>query len=342
MDKPMAHWLVHCRRAYIYAWDTQIDRISNLVPTFRHDQGGTAAYKTFGRKLFRYSALQDTGTRRRPFDMISEILIKVKATRPTPFHELMGRLAEGGQLLRLYTRNVDGLDTDMPSLARTEGGANRWPIAIPLHGRIDTLFCERCGNRQPFDRALFNNPTVSAECGGCKKFPIGTRSGRATNSVVPSQLRPRMLFYEDPLDLDDNLIIEAHKFALKQKVDTVLMVGTSLSTDVKSAREMVKTLCGPEGGKHKKTVWINPQPPPKDLKKLFDVVVLAGRATGPAVPSQIRPRICERCHNRQPFNRSLFDNATVSAKCSGCEKFPVHRGCLPRTICQNPPPSIRE
>ena len=207
--------------------------------------------------------------------MINEMRIKIKAAEPTPFHRLMGKFAEDGRLLRLYTQNVDGFDIDMPSLAKTEGGANRWPIAIPLHGRLDTLFCERCLQTYPFDRSLFQNETVTAQCDGCLKFPVRTRSGRTSAPARPSLLRPRMLFYDDLLDLDVDLIDAAFNFDMQQTVDTVLVVGTSLTSDVQGARNMVRRLCDPDCGGRKHTIWINPQPPPEDLETLFNIVILA-------------------------------------------------------------------
>jgi len=207
--------------------------------------------------------------------MIDEMGIKVKAAKPTPFHRLMGRLADAGWLLRLYTPNVDGLDTDMPSLAKIEGGANRWPIAIPLHGRLDTLFCGSCRQSYPFKRSLFKNETATAQCTGCLKFPIRTRSGRLSVLTKPSLLRPRMLFYDDPLDLDGELISAAFKFDLQQKVDSVLVVGTSLSREVQGVRKIVQCLCNPDRNGRRHTIWINPQPPPRDLEKFFSIVILA-------------------------------------------------------------------
>ncbi len=205
--------------------------------------------------------------------MIDEMRIKIKAAEPTPFHRMMGGLAKEGWLLRLYTQNVDGIDTDIPSLGKTEGGANKWPIAIPLHGRLDTLFCERCHNEQPFDRSLFENETATAQCEGCLKYPKRTRSGRTNAPAQPSLLRPRMLFYDDTIDLDGDLISKAIEFDKGQKVGTILVVGTSLSRDVPGSRNIVKALCDPDQGGH--TIWINPQLPPKDLERYFGIIILA-------------------------------------------------------------------
>jgi len=82
-----------------------------------------------------------------------------------------------------------------------------------------------------------------------------------------------MLFYDDTIDLDGDLINKAFEFDMGQKVDTVLVVGTSLSQDVPGSRDIVKALCDPDQGGH--TIWINPKLPPKDLERYFDVVILA-------------------------------------------------------------------
>lgn len=84
-----------------------------------------------------------------------------------------------------------------------------------------------------------------------------------------------MLFYDDPLDFDDTVIQGVSKFDMAQKVDTVLVVGTSLSKDVRGTRDLVQRLCSPRYGSPTHTVWINPQLPPKDLDGLFNIVILA-------------------------------------------------------------------
>ncbi|KAB5514949.1 DHS-like NAD/FAD-binding domain-containing protein, partial [Coniochaeta sp. 2T2.1] len=233
------------------------------IPAFRNCN--SSAYSSFGKELFHYSALRSPETRCKLYTMIDDLLRKIEIAKPTPFHHMMGRLASSGQLLRLYTQNVDAIDTDMPSLQAKIGGANKWPIAIALHGRLDKLICEVCRNEQPFKRSLFQNETVTAQCPGCQKHPITTRSGRKSAPGGPSLLRPRMLFYDDPLDLDDTGIEDVSRFDVAQKVDTVLVVGTSLSKDVRGTRDLVHRLCGFRQGSPRHTIWINPQLPPKDL-----------------------------------------------------------------------------
>ena len=41
---------------------------------------------------------------------------KAENAAPTQFHLLMAAIAEEGRLRRLYTQNIDGIDTSLPQL----------------------------------------------------------------------------------------------------------------------------------------------------------------------------------------------------------------------------------
>ncbi|OIW22210.1 hypothetical protein CONLIGDRAFT_675173 [Coniochaeta ligniaria NRRL 30616] len=110
----------------------------------------------------------------------------------------------------------------------------------PFHHIMGRLSSSVCRNEQPFRRSLFQNETATAQCPGCQKHPITTRSGRKNAPGGPSLLRSRILFYDDPLDFDDIGIEDVSGFDLAQKVDAVLVVGTRAR--MSEAREVVASV----------------------------------------------------------------------------------------------------
>jgi NAD-dependent SIR2 family protein deacetylase len=114
-----------------------------------------------GKDLFNVSALR-SATARVPFSkMVGELAHRSQSALPTPFHRLLQLLDSTGQLRRVYTQNVDCLESksgvsfgmpDHVTAARTRGGndiVHNIPRCIPLHGRIDMCHCTLCHQSYP-------------------------------------------------------------------------------------------------------------------------------------------------------------------------------------------------
>ena len=100
-----------------------MSNIVELVPDFHSFDGLFSSFqkahrlKLSGKELFNVSVYQDESTTSLFHEMVQSLSTMVKQAQPTEFHCLLARLAEEGQLLHLYTQNVDGIDVLLPPLA---------------------------------------------------------------------------------------------------------------------------------------------------------------------------------------------------------------------------------
>lgn len=89
--------------------------------------------------------------------MIRDLFQKTRQAEPTPFHDMLAVIAIEGRLQRLFTQNVDEIDTKLPSLATVipleEKGP--WPTTIQLHGGLDKMVCCLCGKVSDLEVEVF-------------------------------------------------------------------------------------------------------------------------------------------------------------------------------------------
>lgn len=205
--------------------------------------------------------------------MLREMSDLTRNAKPTPFHELLATLAEEGRLMRLYTQNIDGIDTALPPLA-TKVPLNRkgpWPKAIQLHGGLGKMECSKCKNLMEFDGSLFQGPEAPP-CPECEiTEQVRKVSGLRGHGV--GRLRPRMVLYNEH-NPDEEAIGAVSAADLKARPDAVIVVGTTLK--IPGVRRLVKELCSVtrdrRGGF---TAWINfdPEPTGIEFKDSWDMVV---------------------------------------------------------------------
>lgn len=83
---------------------------------------------------------------------------------PTPFHSMVDRISGENRLLRLYTQNIDCLDTSLPNLA-TKHPLNEepWPKTVQLHGTISSMICSKCGWTRDFDPSIFRSTSEDTD-----------------------------------------------------------------------------------------------------------------------------------------------------------------------------------
>ena len=103
--------------------------------------------------------------------MIAKLSELSVSAEPTPFHSLLRTLDQRGQLLRMYTQNIDaleekaGLSFGVPSYLdkprnkrpRLDDGASadispskyELPKCVPLHGTLQHMHCTRCSYSEP-------------------------------------------------------------------------------------------------------------------------------------------------------------------------------------------------
>ena len=205
--------------------------------------------------------------------MVRELSHLTQKAEPTLFHHMLATLAEEGRLLRLYSQNVDGIDTSLEPLA-TKVPLNMkgpWPKTVQLHGGLEKMVCTKCGHLSDFDGALFEGPEPPS-CKECEfKDTIRVAGGLRSHGI--GRLRPRMVLYNEH-NPDDEAIGAVCAADLKKGPDAVIVVGTSLK--VPGIRRLTKELLSVtrdrRGGF---TAWINHDPEPlgPDFKDCWDMVI---------------------------------------------------------------------
>ena len=254
--------------------------VSAGIPDFRSSHGlfrslrGEHKLKSSGKALFDASVYKDDDSTSNFHDMVRKLSKMAADAKPSRFHNLLARLAKEGRLLRLYTQNVDGLETMLPPL-KTQVPLNLkapWPRTIQLHGGLEKMNCQKCGWLSDFDSNLFEGP-VPPDCPICidRDLVRTTHAGKRSHGV--GKLRPRMVLYNES-NPDQDAIGNVTTADFRTRPDAVIVVGTSMK--IPTVRRIVHEMCSiVRDRKEGTTIWINPDPAPtgKDLENLWDLIV---------------------------------------------------------------------
>lgn len=206
--------------------------------------------------------------------MVRTLSQLVSDAKPTIFHEMLATLASENRLMRLYTQNVDGIDTSLKPLEtkvplETKGP---WPKTIQLHGSLEKMVCSKCNKLSPFEAALFSGPTPPLCIQCVENDQIRTDvAGKRSHGV--GRLRPRMVLYNES-NPDDEAIGAVVKADLLKRPDAVIVVGTSM--EIPGVKRIVREMCGiVRDRRDGVAIWINRGPPPigKEFEDCWDLVV---------------------------------------------------------------------
>lgn len=250
------------------------------VPDFRSSEGLFATLKDKhkikggGKSLFDASVYKDNKSTAEFHNMVRDLSRLTKEAKPTAFHHMLATIANEGRLMRLYSQNVDCLDTALEPLQTTIplNPKGPWPTTIQLHGGLGKMQCTLCNKVVKFDGSLFQGPEPPL-CTACQEHDhIRTAFGGKRSHGV-GRLRPRMVLYNE-YNPDEDAIGNVSQADLRKVPDAVIVVGTSLK--VPGVRRIVKELCLATRSKRDGfTAWINLDPVPlnPDMKGLWDLVV---------------------------------------------------------------------
>lgn len=197
-----------------------------------------------------------------------------RQANPTMFHHMIATIAEEGRLMRLYTQNVDGIDTSLEPLKTTIPLNSRgpWPKTIQLHGGLEKMVCTKCRALSDFDGSLFEG-SEPPSCKACEELDEirTTLAGKRSHGI--GRLRPRIVLYNE-YNPDEEAIGAVTTADLKSRPDAVIVVGTSLKVPgvKRIAREMCQVARGRKDGF---TAWINnaPEPVGPEFKDCWDLVI---------------------------------------------------------------------
>lgn len=206
--------------------------------------------------------------------MVRDLSSLTKEAKPTAFHHMLATLAHEGRLMRLYSQNVDCLDTSLKPLATTIPLEPKgpWPVTIQLHGGIDKMQCTKCNEISDFDGSLFEGSEAPL-CKECKETDLVRTQHAGKRSHGIGRLRPRMVLYNE-YNPDQDSIGKVCEADLRRVPDAVIVVGTSLK--IPGLKRIVRELCQATRAKRDGfTAWINLDPLPQtpDMKDLWDLEV---------------------------------------------------------------------
>lgn len=206
--------------------------------------------------------------------MVRELAHMTETAEPTPFHHMLASIANEGRLMRLYSQNVDCIDTKMPPLATNVplNAKGPWPTTVQLHGGLAKMVCSKCGQLENFDGSLFEGPEAPA-CSQCTAMDEVRTAVAGKRSHGIGRLRPRIVLYNE-YNPDEEAIGMVSKADLRRGADAVIVVGTSLK--IPGVRRLVKELCHTTRSRRDGfTAWINvdPEPQTAEFKDCWDLIV---------------------------------------------------------------------
>lgn len=228
--------------------------------------------KASGKLLFDAAVYQDD-TLTGPFhELVRSLSVEAAKCQPTKFHEMLASLGQENRLKRLYTQNIDGLETSMKPL-ETEiplSVKGRWPVTIQLHGSITKMVCQKCRhleNLEP-DKFCEADPPDCEECAGNDRARVG--AGQRSHGV--GRMRPRIVLYNEH-NPDEEAITSVMNADIKSRPRVLIVAGTSLK--IPGVRRLVKSLCTViRSRKDGVTMFINNEPPAgKEFENCFDLIV---------------------------------------------------------------------
>ena len=242
----------------------------NAVPTFTDST--TAGRNNLRRDLLDTSVYSNDARTAAFHEMFRAAAHTAASAASTPFHHFMAQLARERRLLRLYTQNIDDLDTRLAPLetARPLPHSAPWPKTIQLHGSLGIAVCATCHTTTILEPSLFQGPSAP-DCQTCKESETVPKvSGRyMLRSRGVGRLRPRITLYNERA-FDSEAIGQVMAHDLRQRPDAVVVVGTSLR--IPDVKKFVKDACAVvRQRRNGLTAWINLNAAPADVKGLFDI-----------------------------------------------------------------------
>jgi NAD+-dependent protein deacetylase SIR2 len=254
--------------------------VSAGIPDFRSSHGLFESLKhkhklkTSGKGLFDASVYKDDSSTSTFHDMVRDLSSMASKAKPTLFHQLVARLSREGRLLRLYTQNIDGIDTSLPPLA-TRVPLNHkapWPQTIQLHGGLEMMMCQKCQHTSEFQPQLFQG-AIPPLCPRCMEADSLRTHHAGKRSHGIGKLRPRIVLYNEH-NPDEDAIGAVVTSDLRTRPDAIIVVGTSMK--IPGVKRIVREMCGVVRSRRDGvSIWINRDPVPvaKEFDDCWDLII---------------------------------------------------------------------
>jgi NAD-dependent histone deacetylase SIR2 len=259
--------------------------VNSGIPDFRSSDGlfqGLSSKSTgSGKNLFDYNVFRNSESIGKFEKMIEKLYSLSQTSKPSPFHLMINEISEQNRLLRLYTQNIDCLDSELSHL-KTEipltFDKNSNPKTVQLHGSVKLLNCSKCNyiselNDNYFENKKLGESRLIRSCPSCEEMNIVRQVAgkRVQNTGI---LRPRIVLYNE-FHPDGEIIGTITEKDLKSKPDCLIITGTTLK--IPGVRRLVKEMAKTVHSNKGYVIWINIDEPPQnviDYVEYFDLIVV--------------------------------------------------------------------
>lgn len=267
------------------------------IPDFRSSNGLFSQLRgkhgSSGKELFDFNTVYSSDEMNLKFNsMISSLHRLSKKSSPTGFHRMINDIALEGRLQRLYTQNIDGLDTRLSHLATSVPLGAPAPQTVQLHGSIHHMECNKCSLVVDLDPAVFkcgeddeSEANLVPSCAQCEEFE-SVRMAAGIRSQGVGKLRPRVVLYNE-IHPEGDEIGKITTSDLRKRPDCLIIAGTSLQIPG------VKAICKQFGQKVKASkgvvLYLNqehPSRPAMETIGCIDLVILGDCQNVPRLLSE--------------------------------------------------------
>ncbi|CCE65450.1 hypothetical protein TPHA_0L00930 [Tetrapisispora phaffii CBS 4417] len=264
------------------------------IPDFRSSDGLFTMLKSksnkiaSGKELFDFNRVYSSDEMSKQFNlMIKKLHHLSKNSVPTDFHKYLNELSKSGRLLRVYTQNIDGLETRLSHLsAKIPLGFSKndaCPNIIQLHGSIHHMQCNKCRKVSGMEPTIFNVEDEETELSGkieyvpsckeCMEFEeVRKVAGLRAQGV--GKMRPRIVLYNE-VHPEGDIISEVANMDMKKKPDCLIIAGTSLN--IPGVKSMCKQFITKIRTSKGYVIYVNKELPSKSILDAIggvDLIVL--------------------------------------------------------------------
>lgn len=291
-DLSMLHHVFKQSRRLIVITGAGIS-VASGIPDFRSTTGlftslkGDLKLKGSGKDMFDASVYQNEESTSNFHSTVKDLHKLCNSASPSSFHRYLNDISNDGRLARLYTQNIDCLDSKLPHLTTRAPLERPWPKTVQLHGTINTMVCSKCHWKSELNPELFDDQVgETPDCPECLELDnVRSIAGKRPQGV--GKLRPRIVLYNEP-NPDAESIGAVSEFDLNSKPDGLIVVGTTLK--IPGVKRMVRELSQAVHAAKGAVVWMNLDDPPlafntREFEGTFDMIVKGD--------CQIIPRLIE-------------------------------------------------
>jgi NAD-dependent histone deacetylase SIR2 len=202
--------------------------------------------------------------------LIASLAKKAALAKPTPFHTLLQVLENGNKIQRIYTQNIDGLESKVGfDLLGSDFSAMR---CVPLHGSLFQLRCTVCSARQPLEYNFHDLESGNLpHCGICKATST-KRGNEGLRLRTSGHLRPDIVLYDEEVYKGE--LIMTMVLSDAQDVSdghVLLVVGTSLQ--IPGIANIVKIIGSAVESVKGDVIYLDHNAPMASLANRFSVCV---------------------------------------------------------------------